>query len=135
MIEQDITNEGLKGGYAKAYRDLQAKNAKDNKAYISTLVQYRRKKALKAETLKANKGDVEKTSREGSSIVPKMKASSGSTSNLGGFSGSDRDVGLRNVSSAKSDVLRGQVFVRKSISRKVEGIRFNANSERGFSGY
>ncbi|MBL3872397.1 YD repeat protein [Pseudomonas syringae pv. theae] len=60
LIEQDIKNEGLKGRYAQAYRDLQAKDAKDNKAYISSLVKYRREKALEAEMLKANKGDVKK---------------------------------------------------------------------------
>ncbi|WP_196356531.1 RHS repeat-associated core domain-containing protein [Pseudomonas syringae group genomosp. 3] len=135
LIEQDIKNEGLEGRYAQAYRDLQAKSAKNNKAYISSLVKHRREKALEAETLKANTGDVMSSSREESSITPKAEASSGSISNLGGFSGSDRDVGLRNVSSAKSEVLRRQDFVRNPILKEVEGIRFNANSEPGFSGY
>ncbi|RML44245.1 YD repeat protein [Pseudomonas syringae pv. ribicola] len=133
LIEQDIENEGLKGRYAQAYRDLQAKNAKDNKTYISSLVKYRREKALEAETLKANTGDVMNSSREGSSIMPKVEASSGSISNLGGFSGSDRDVGLLNVSPAKIEILRRQNFVRNPISKEVKGIRLNV--EPGFSGY
>ncbi|KPX13890.1 YD repeat protein [Pseudomonas syringae pv. delphinii] len=67
--------------------------------------------------------------------MPKVEASSGSTSNLGGVSGSDRNVGLRNVSPAKSEFPRRQDFVRDPISKEVEGIRFNAISETGFSGY
>lgn len=64
-----------------------------------------------------------------------MEASSGSTSNLGGVSGSDRDVGLLDVSPAKPKVLRRPAFVRKPISKEVEIIRFNAINEPEFSGY